>query len=111
MIKYSDTVNVSAHSVEQQICDLKAGNNIGSGTKTKHTGGPSTIVVMMNGNSNQIYPSYNYDNSQLSMHPMSHVTEESPNTSKQFLPRSTSTEKYTIDDMPFQEKVNGPLQR
>ena len=110
MIKYSDTVNVSSHSVEQQICDLKAGNNIGSGTKTKHTGGPSTIVVMMNGNSNQIYPSYNYD-SQLSTHPMSHVTDESPNSTKQFLPRSTSTEKYTIDDMPFQEKVNGPLQR
>ena len=111
MIKYSDTVNVSSHSVEQQICDLKAGNNIGSGTKTKHTGGPSTIVVMMNSNSNPIYPSYNYDNNQLSMHPMSHVNEESPNTSKQFLPRSTSTEKYTIDDMPFQEKVSGPLER
>ena len=108
MIKSSDILNISSHSVEHQIGNPVLATQTETGTQ--RSGGPSTIVVMMNGNSNQIYPSH-YDNNQSSIPLENRNIQESPNTSKQFQPRTTSTERYTIDSMPYQEKENTVLQR
>ena len=66
---------------------------------------------MMNGNSNQIYPSFKCDNNKLSVHHLSHRAENDSNTGKQFVPRSTSNEKYNSNNMPFTEKENVTPQR
>ena len=102
MTKSSDILNISSNSVENKFCEpvLSTRSEIG----TQRSGGPSTIVVMMNGNSNPIYP--HYGNEQSSIHLENRNIQESPNTTTQFQPRTTSTERYTLDNMPYQEKEN-----
>ena len=110
IIKYSDTLNVSSHSVDKKTCDLKENCVGGSIIEAKQSVGPSTIVVMMNGNSTQIYPSFNYDNDKLSGNHLNHRINERSNTNKHFASRSTSAEKYN-SNMAFSEQENNTPQR
>ena len=110
IIKYSDTLNVSSHSVDKKTCDSTENCVDGSIIESKHSVGPSTIVVMMNGNSTQIYPSFNYDNDKLSGHHLNRQIDERSNTKKHFAARSTSTEKY-YSNMTFSEQENNTPQR
>ena len=110
IIKYSDTLNVSSHSVDKKSCDSTENCVGGSIIESKHSVGPSTIVVMMNGNSTQIYPSFNYDNDKLSGHHLNHRINERSNTNKHFTARSTSAEKYN-SNMAISEQENNTPQR
>lgn len=76
-------MNVTSYSIGRQFCKPTRGGVVEASTAS-HTGGASTIVVMMNGNSNTIQSNVDKEVNQLPSHVLNNRSQDSLN-SRNFL--------------------------
>ena len=84
-------MNVTSYSIGRKVCKPTLGGVV-EAAPSSHTGGASTIVVMMNGNSNTIQSNVGNKMNQLQSHVLSNRSQDSLNSRKILQPKNKLSE-------------------